>query len=98
MACRTLNGIACAAAIVAFGAGAAAQDTAPRLSLTEALQLIEAAEKEATAKSYRLSFAVVDARGDLLALSGCRALIQRRRTRRLERRWSPHFLASQVAR
>jgi uncharacterized protein GlcG (DUF336 family) len=51
-----------------FAGVAAAQEAAPRLSLTEALQLIEVAEKEAVARSYRLSFAVVDARGDLIAL------------------------------
>ena len=41
---------------------------APRITLGEALQMIDAATKEATAKNYRLSFAVVDSRGDLVAI------------------------------
>jgi uncharacterized protein GlcG (DUF336 family) len=65
---RLLKGIACAAGVLGFAVIAGAQEPAPRLSLADALQLIETAEKEAAAKSYRLSFAVVDARGDLLAL------------------------------
>jgi glc operon protein GlcG len=46
---------------------ATAQDT-PRVSLQDALSLIDAAQKEAAAKNFRLSFAVVDARGDVIAL------------------------------
>jgi glc operon protein GlcG len=40
-----------------------------RLTLADALALIDAGQKEAAAKSLRLSFAVVDARGDLVALA-----------------------------
>lgn len=50
-------------------AGIGAQAPNPRITLAEALQIIDAAQKEATAKNYRLSFAVVDARGDLIALA-----------------------------
>ncbi len=39
------------------------------VTLQEALTLIDAAQKEAAAKNYRLSFAVVDGRGDLIALA-----------------------------
>lgn len=39
-----------------------------RITLPEALQMIDAAVKESASKNYRLSFAVVDARGDLVAL------------------------------
>lgn len=41
---------------------------AVRVTLAEAMQLIDAAQKEAMARNYRLSFAVVDARGDVVAL------------------------------
>jgi glc operon protein GlcG len=48
--------------------GLDAQDV-PRISLQDALTLIEAAQKDAAAKNYRLSFAVVDQRGDLIAVA-----------------------------
>jgi uncharacterized protein GlcG (DUF336 family) len=38
------------------------------ISLNDALVLIDAAQKEASGKGYRLSIAVVDTRGDLIAL------------------------------
>ena len=41
----------------------------PRLTLGAALKLIEAAREEAASKNYRLSFAVVDARGDVIAVA-----------------------------
>ena len=47
---------------------ARAQD-GPRITLDVALRLIDAAQKEAASKDLRLSFAVVDARGDLVALA-----------------------------
>lgn len=63
-------GLAALTAVLLGGAPAAAtaQDT-PRISLQEALALIDAAQKEAAAKNYRLSFAVVDQRGDLIAVA-----------------------------
>src|SRR4249920_1866382 len=42
---------------------------AGKLTLAEALRLIDAARADAAAKSLRLSIAVVDARGDLVALA-----------------------------
>jgi glc operon protein GlcG len=63
---RLAAAVACAT-FVATGAAGFAQGP-PRLSLQEALALIDAAQKEAAARSFRLSFAVVDARGDLIAL------------------------------
>lgn len=53
----------------AMPAGTRAQAPAAGINLAEALQIIDAAQKEATGKNYRLSFAVVDARGDLIALA-----------------------------
>jgi len=55
-------------ALAAGGATSRAQ-TPPRLTLAEALTLIDAAQKEAASRNLRLSFAVVDARGDLIALA-----------------------------
>ncbi len=47
----------------------AAQAQAPsRLTLDEAMRLITLAREEAASQGWRLSFAVVDARGDLIAL------------------------------
>ena len=51
----------------ALSAGHVQAQATPRLSLQEALTLIDAAQREAASKNYRLSFAVVDARGDLIA-------------------------------
>lgn len=68
---RTRRRLAAAAAIVtiaATGTVGLAQGP-PRLSLQEALALIDAAQKEAASKNFRLSFAVVDARGDLIAVA-----------------------------
>jgi uncharacterized protein GlcG (DUF336 family) len=57
------------AALVLTGSSAGAQTSDGRITLSEALQLIEAATAEATKQNYRLSFAVVDARGDLIAVA-----------------------------
>ena len=46
-----------------------AQMPAQAVTLDEALKMIAAAQTEAAAKSYRMSFAVVNARGDLIALA-----------------------------
>jgi glc operon protein GlcG len=62
-----------AAAVLLALTGALASDGAaqapPRLSLQDALTLIDAAQTEAVSKNYRLSFAVVDQRGDLIAVA-----------------------------
>lgn len=66
---RRAAGVAAVAAMLWSGAPAiTAQDT-PRVTLQDALTLIDAAQKDATAKNYRLSFAVVDQRGDLIAVA-----------------------------
>ena len=65
---RTLIATALALTIGAVGS-IKAQAPAAGISLAEALQVIEAAQKEAAGHNYRLSFAVVDARGDLIALA-----------------------------
>lgn len=64
----------CAGGFLAFGlvlaaSGHSGAQAPPRVTLLEALALVDAGQKEATAKNYRLSFAVVDARGDLIALA-----------------------------
>jgi uncharacterized protein GlcG (DUF336 family) len=56
-----------ACALAAGGLTLRAQTPSP-LTLADALTLIEAGQKEAAARNLRLSFAVVDARGDLVAL------------------------------
>ena len=66
---RILVAIGLALAVSAAAARVHAQAPAAGITLAEALQLIDAAQKEAAAKNYRLSFAVVDARGDLIALA-----------------------------
>ncbi len=66
---RALRGGAVALlATVALAAPAAAQNV-PTLSLQDALTLIDAAQKDAAAKNFRLSFAVVDQRGDVIAIA-----------------------------
>jgi len=66
---RRAAGVVAVAAMLWSGAPAiTAQDT-PRVTLQDALTLIDMAQKEATAKNYRLSFAVVDQRGDLIAVA-----------------------------
>ena len=65
---RRAAGVVAVATMLWSGAPAiTAQDT-PRVTLQDALTLIDAAQKDATAKNYRLSFAVVDQRGDLIAV------------------------------
>jgi len=66
---RRAAGVAAVAAMLWCGAPTIdAQDT-PRVTLQDALTLIDAAQKDAAAKNYRLSFAVVDQRGDLIAVA-----------------------------
>jgi len=66
---RRAAGVVAVATMLWSGAPAiTAQDT-PRVTLQDALALIDMAQKEATAKNYRLSFAVVDQRGDLIAVA-----------------------------
>lgn len=55
--------------ILTLSAATAAAQAPPRVTLADALALIDAAQKDAATKGYRLSFAVVDARGDLIALA-----------------------------
>ena len=62
--CLTLAAVALTASPRVLGA-----QTMSRLTLQEALQLIEAARADAAQRSLRLSIAVVDARGDLLAVA-----------------------------
>jgi glc operon protein GlcG len=64
---RTLSSAALAFAIATMPSAAGAQGS-PGMTLSEALQIIDTAQKEAASKNYRLSFAVVDARGDLIAV------------------------------
>jgi len=66
---RRAVGVAAVAAMLGLGAPALDAQEAPRVTLQDALTLIEAAQKEAAAKNYRLSFAVVDQRGDLIAVA-----------------------------
>jgi glc operon protein GlcG len=49
--------------------GAAQLPPAHRLTLADALMLIDAAQREAGSKNYRMSFAVVDGRGDVIAVA-----------------------------
>ncbi len=64
-----LGAVAAMVAVLALPAALAAQSPAPRITLADALQMIEAAQKDAASKNYRLSFAVVDARGDVIAVA-----------------------------
>jgi uncharacterized protein GlcG (DUF336 family) len=66
---RRAAGLAVVAAMLWHGAPALDAQDAPRVTLQDALTLIDAAQKEAAAKNYRLSFAVVDQRGDLIAVA-----------------------------
>ena len=65
---RTLR-VALAALLLATVTGPVAAQTAGKLTLAEALRLIDAARADASVKNLRLSIAVVDARGDLIALA-----------------------------
>jgi len=68
-----LRTVICAGLVVFAILGArgvpAAQTPPARVTLADALKLIDVAQKEATSKNFRLSFAVVDARGDLIAVA-----------------------------
>ncbi len=55
------------AAILNMRPIANAQNQAANLSLADSLRLLEAAQMEAESRNYRLSFAIVDIRGDLIA-------------------------------
>ena len=66
---RFLATSALAAAFLLVATGGTRAQTPARITLQDALALIEAGQQEALAKNYRLSFAVVDARGDLIALA-----------------------------
>ena len=66
---RRAAGAAAVAALLWSAAPAIDAQEAPRVTLQDALTLIDAAQKEAAAKNYRLSFAVVDQRGDLIAVA-----------------------------
>lgn len=55
--------------LTAWASPARAQAASPQLVLADAMKLIDSAQKEAGEKNYRMSFAVVDARGDLIALA-----------------------------
>lgn len=66
---RTAAGAAAVAATLWLGAPAVVAQDVPRVTLQDALTLIDAAQKDAAAKNYRLSFAVVDQRGDLIAVA-----------------------------
>ncbi len=52
---------------IAAPAGLAAQDGPQRLTLSEAQAIIQAAQRDADRRNLRLSIAVVDGRGDLIA-------------------------------
>jgi uncharacterized protein GlcG (DUF336 family) len=52
---------------VALSGGLAAQAAPQRLTLSEAQAIITAAQRDAASKNLRLSIAVVDGRGDLIA-------------------------------
>ena len=70
-----MNGFRRLAAVLALVALAgtlgalSAQSEIQRLTLAEALAIIDATEQDAAAKNLRLSIAVVDGRGDLIALA-----------------------------
>ena len=66
---RRAAGAAAIAATLWLGAPAIDAQNTPRVTLQDALTLIDAAQKDAAAKNYRLSFAVVDQRGDLIAMA-----------------------------
>jgi glc operon protein GlcG len=66
---RLMLRIVLAAIGVGWGIAPVAAQPAGKLTLAEALRLIDAARAEASTKNLRLSIAVVDARGDLIALA-----------------------------
>jgi glc operon protein GlcG len=59
----------CVVTLVSALVGVGLQAQTPGVGLKDALALIDAAHKEATAQNLRLSVAVVDARGDLVAVA-----------------------------
>lgn len=65
---RIIRAVALGVILTAVSVPALAQP-APGITLQDALTLIDAAQKEAAAKNYRLSFAVVDQRGDVVAVA-----------------------------
>jgi glc operon protein GlcG len=66
---RTMLQAGLIAAVLAVASNPVVAQPAGKLTLAEALRLIDAARADASAKSLRLSIAVVDARGDLIALA-----------------------------
>jgi len=65
---RLPAGAVLAVMVLAHAAAANGQARPARLSLADANAIIAAAQKSATARKVRVSVAVVDARGDLIAL------------------------------
>ncbi len=59
----------CFAMLISAAIGVGLQAQTLGVGLKDALALIDAAHKEATAQNLRLSIAVVDARGDLIAIA-----------------------------
>jgi glc operon protein GlcG len=66
---KALQGFLIILAFAIVAPSTTSQAMATPLSLADALQLIDAAQKEAESKSFRVSFAIVDARGDLIAMA-----------------------------
>lgn len=66
---RTAGRAALAFALVGAASGSASAQQTSSITLQDALTLIDAAQKEAATKNYRLSFAVVDQRGDVIAVA-----------------------------
>lgn len=66
---RMVRRVAVACAVVGAASVPALAQQTPSMTLQDALTLIDAAQKEAAAKNYRLSFAVVDQRGDVIAVA-----------------------------
>lgn len=66
---RAARRAAVAFALVSAATAPALAQQTPTITLQDALTLIDAAQKEAGAKNYRLSFAVVDQRGDVIAVA-----------------------------
>ena len=60
---------AVALAMLTASSAAIAQAPATPITLDEALKMIAAAQAEASSKSYRMSFAVVNNRGDVIAVA-----------------------------
>ena len=66
---RALLFVALTLAVMTASSPAIAQMPAPRITLDDALKMIAAAQTEAASKNFRMSFAVVNSRGDLIAVA-----------------------------